>query len=115
LQSNAIGTLSAVPIRLYQDIKALLVSSIHNLNTSDSGLHHTISLIYVGARHLGFGTTYHDRRLGGIGRVVPTAAFKAHHKILENIRKTSAWFMSGKSTSGPLHDKLIDCKGIVRM
>jgi len=28
-----------------------------NLNTSDSGLHHTISLMYVGARHLGFGIT----------------------------------------------------------
>jgi len=28
-----------------------------NLNTSDSGLHHTISLMYVEARHLGFGTT----------------------------------------------------------
>jgi len=28
-----------------------------NLNTSDSGLHHTISLMYVGARHLGFGNT----------------------------------------------------------
>jgi len=60
-----------------------------NLNTSDSGLYHTISLMYVGARHLGFGTTWHDRqrrrfgldisfhlihqrhdrRLGGIGRV----------------------------------------------
>ena len=34
----------------YQSL--VLVSSIHNLNTSDSGLHHTISLIYVGARHL---------------------------------------------------------------
>ena len=44
-----------------------------NLNTSDSGLHHTISLMYVGARHLGFGTNWHDRRLGGIGRVVPIA------------------------------------------
>jgi len=44
-----------------------------NLNTSDSGLHHTISLMYVEARHLGFGTTWHDRRLGGIGRVVPIA------------------------------------------
>ena len=30
-----------------------------NLNTSDSGLHHTISLMYVGARHLGFGITKH--------------------------------------------------------
>jgi len=29
----------------------------HNLNTSYSGLHHTISLMYVGARHLGFGIT----------------------------------------------------------
>jgi len=28
-----------------------------NLNTLDSGLHHTISLMYVGARHLGFGIT----------------------------------------------------------
>jgi len=43
----------------------------HTLNTSDSGLHHTISLMYVGARHLGFGTTWHDLRLGGIGQVVP--------------------------------------------
>ena len=33
-------------------------NSAINLNTSDSGLHHTIS---------------HDRRLGGIGRVVPIA------------------------------------------
>jgi len=30
---------------------------ICNLNTSDSGLHHTISLMYVGAHHLGFGIT----------------------------------------------------------
>jgi len=30
-----------------------------NLNTSDSGLHHTISLMYVGAPHLGFGITWH--------------------------------------------------------
>ena len=28
-----------------------------NLNTSDSGQHHTISLMHVGARHLGFGIT----------------------------------------------------------
>ena len=26
-----------------------------NLNTSDSGLHHTISLMYVGVRQIGFG------------------------------------------------------------
>jgi len=32
-------------------------TSLANLNTSDSGLHHTISLMYVGARHLGFGIT----------------------------------------------------------
>jgi len=29
----------------------------HNLNTSDSWLHHTISLMYIGARHFGFGIT----------------------------------------------------------
>jgi len=45
----------------------------YNLNTSDSGLHHTISLMYEGAHHLGFGTTWHGRRLGGISRVVPIA------------------------------------------
>ena len=27
--------------------------------------------MYVGARHLGFGATWHDLRLGGIGQVVP--------------------------------------------
>jgi len=32
-------------------------STLGNLNTSDSAIHHTISLMYVGARHLEFGTT----------------------------------------------------------
>ena len=32
-----------------------------HLKTLDSGLYHTISLMHVGARHLGFGTTWHDR------------------------------------------------------
>jgi len=31
--------------------------SVFNLNSSDSGLHHTISLMYVGARHIEFGIT----------------------------------------------------------
>ena len=30
-----------------------------NLNTSDSAIHHTISLMYVGAHHLEFGITSH--------------------------------------------------------
>ncbi|KAH3856671.1 hypothetical protein DPMN_099263 [Dreissena polymorpha] len=30
---------------------------LYNLNASDSGLHHTVSLMYVGGRHIGFGTT----------------------------------------------------------
>ncbi|KAH3868812.1 hypothetical protein DPMN_031966 [Dreissena polymorpha] len=32
-----------------------------NLNASDSGLHHTVSLMYVGGRHIGFGTTLENK------------------------------------------------------
>ncbi|KAH3807831.1 hypothetical protein DPMN_136179 [Dreissena polymorpha] len=32
-----------------------------NLNTPDSGLHHTVSLMYVGRRHIGFGTTLENK------------------------------------------------------
>ncbi|KAH3818601.1 hypothetical protein DPMN_120323 [Dreissena polymorpha] len=32
----------------------------HNLNASDSGLHHTVSLMYEGGRHIGFGTTFEN-------------------------------------------------------
>ncbi|KAH3694212.1 hypothetical protein DPMN_081652 [Dreissena polymorpha] len=32
-----------------------------NLNASDSGLHHTVSLMYVGGRHIGFGTTLKNK------------------------------------------------------
>jgi len=39
------------------DVKLCLCVRPGNLNSSDSGLHHTISLMYVGARHLGFGIT----------------------------------------------------------
>ncbi|KAH3883081.1 hypothetical protein DPMN_007029 [Dreissena polymorpha] len=35
--------------------------SIANLNASDSGLHHTVSLMYVGGRHIGFGTTLENK------------------------------------------------------
>ena len=35
----------------------VLPYNARNLNTSDSALHHTISLMYVGARHFGFGIT----------------------------------------------------------
>ncbi|KAH3780774.1 hypothetical protein DPMN_158596 [Dreissena polymorpha] len=31
-----------------------------NLNASDSGLHHTVSLMYEGGRHIGFGTTFEN-------------------------------------------------------
>ncbi|KAH3748663.1 hypothetical protein DPMN_183111 [Dreissena polymorpha] len=32
-----------------------------NLNASDSGLHHTVSLMYEGGRHIGFGTTFGNK------------------------------------------------------
>ncbi|KAH3740005.1 hypothetical protein DPMN_046700 [Dreissena polymorpha] len=32
-----------------------------NLNASDSGLHHTVSLMYEGGRHIGFGTTFENK------------------------------------------------------
>ncbi|KAH3798108.1 hypothetical protein DPMN_151698 [Dreissena polymorpha] len=38
------------------------IDIIHdNLNASDSGLHHTVSLMYVGGRHIGFGTTLENK------------------------------------------------------
>ncbi|KAH3708503.1 hypothetical protein DPMN_067955 [Dreissena polymorpha] len=32
-----------------------------NLNASDSGLHHTISLMYDGGRHIGFRTSFENK------------------------------------------------------
>ncbi|KAH3778967.1 hypothetical protein DPMN_180446 [Dreissena polymorpha] len=32
-----------------------------NLNTSDSGLHHTVTLMYEGGRNIGFGTTFENK------------------------------------------------------
>jgi len=40
----------------WKDLDAV---QLNYLNTLDSGLHHTISLMYVGVRHLGFGITLH--------------------------------------------------------
>ncbi|KAH3735413.1 hypothetical protein DPMN_041941 [Dreissena polymorpha] len=41
-------------------VKSRKVSS--NLNASDSGLHHTVSLMYEGGRHIGFGTTFGNKK-----------------------------------------------------
>ncbi|KAH3809900.1 hypothetical protein DPMN_138282, partial [Dreissena polymorpha] len=45
-------------------LRTLVVAShVLNLNASDSGLtlHHTVSLMYVGGRHIGFGTTLENK------------------------------------------------------
>jgi len=53
LFEGIIPNLNTSDSRLHHTISLINV----NLNTSDSGLHHTIFLMYVGARHLGFGIT----------------------------------------------------------
>ena len=39
----------------------MINARVINLNASDSGLHHTVSLMYVGGRHIGFGTTLENK------------------------------------------------------
>ncbi|KAH3816851.1 hypothetical protein DPMN_118374 [Dreissena polymorpha] len=33
----------------------------HGIQQSDSGLHHSVSLMYEGDRHIGFGTTFENK------------------------------------------------------
>ncbi|KAH3772572.1 hypothetical protein DPMN_173913 [Dreissena polymorpha] len=40
-------------------------AAVSNLNASDSGLHHTVSLMYEGGRHIGFGTTFENKMAAG--------------------------------------------------
>ena len=46
-------------ISIVIDNAAIADCVVLNLNTSDSAIHHTISLMYVGAHHLEFGITSH--------------------------------------------------------
>ena len=46
-------------VKFHRTVQNTTYYTYSNLNTSDSGLHHTISLMYVGACHLGFGITQH--------------------------------------------------------
>ncbi|KAH3694120.1 hypothetical protein DPMN_081559 [Dreissena polymorpha] len=45
----------------FPDPDKLVWTHYPNLNASDSGLHHTVSLMYVGGRHIGFGTTLENK------------------------------------------------------
>ncbi|KAH3831317.1 hypothetical protein DPMN_104580 [Dreissena polymorpha] len=51
--TSGIGNSVILPTNLH--------SGSSNLNASDSGLHHTVSLMYVGGRHIGFGTTLENK------------------------------------------------------